>query len=654
MTNRNLKYILWLAVLLGILASCFLAWQRLRVEAVNRQVELAVDWSQVKSIARKENQLPGQALDRMKGLVSGLVFKEETVKDLQAEGKIVLFKGTEVLWELRTGGGSGLLPAADPAMRQVRADWTYLVFAEEKVMERVASNLEVKSGGLAAVQRYNLQTDQGSLLLLGTSLTEEDMATLGVGFDADGLELAAAKGLAVVPQIRSWQGADPAVLQQAFSQLQGVTVSAVFFNDESLPGIGLAADKQKEVLDGLAAEIANLSAPLGMVEFFPQKGMQSLAQATGNQVVRMHTIRQDEMPRVAQSVAVDRFTLAATDRDIRVLFVRFFPTLSLHDNLIYLDEIKTSLAANGLSLGRPLPYNPLPQSLPLLLLMAAAVAAGGILLLEAMGYLTWGLLLGGLGFLGSAFLLLTGHTILARKALALLAVMIFPTLAVTTCLPGQPAGVLQALGRFLRMTAFSLIGAALMVGLLAEGTFMVTLNQFMGVKLAHALPLLLLVLIFWFLKDRGNRPWTKIKRVLDTPIQVKYLVLLGGLVVVLAVYLLRTGNDNAAVPGWELAMRAKLEYLLAVRPRTKEFLIGHPLMILMCWLGYRDRYLPILLVGAIGQVSIVNTFAHIHTPLLISLHRAFNGVWLGTILGLLLILACWLGLKLFRRMEGER
>ena len=42
----------------------------------------------------------------------------------------------------------------------------------------------------------------------------------------------------------------------------------------------------------------------------------------------------------------------------------------------------------------------------------------------------------------------------------------------------------------------------------------------------------------------------------------------------------RTGNDNpAGVSSVELAFRSLLEKILIVRPRTKEFLIGHPAMI---------------------------------------------------------------------------
>jgi len=57
------------------------------------------------------------------------------------------------------------------------------------------------------------------------------------------------------------------------------------------------------------------------------------------------------------------------------------------------------------------------------------------------------------------------------------------------------------------------------------------------------------------------------------------------------------------------------------------------------YLGASRKNWIFTLPAVIGQVSLVNTYAHIHTPLLISLERSFNGMALGLILGILLILA---------------
>jgi len=107
--------------------------------------------------------------------------------------------------------------------------------------------------------------------------------------------------------------------------------------------------------------------------------------------------------------------------------------------------------------------------------------------------------------------------------------------------------------------------------------------------------------------------------------------------------LIRSGNGSLwPASGLELEIRSWLEGALSVRPRFKEFLIGHPLLVLWGALGARRRpwALSLLTIGAIGQVSIINSFMHLHTPIGVTLLRTFHGLWLGAILGGLLQLLC--------------
>ncbi|MCW3050998.1 MAG: hypothetical protein JWN14_168, partial [Chthonomonadales bacterium] len=48
--------------------------------------------------------------------------------------------------------------------------------------------------------------------------------------------------------------------------------------------------------------------------------------------------------------------------------------------------------------------------------------------------------------------------------------------------------------------------------------------------------------------------------------------------------------------------------------------------------------LPCLVFGSLGQVSLLNTFCHIHTPLVISAWRDGVGLILGVLLGAVVFL----------------
>jgi len=152
------------------------------------------------------------------------------------------------------------------------------------------------------------------------------------------------------------------------------------------------------------------------------------------------------------------------------------------------------------------------------------------------------------------------------------------------------------------------------------------------------LPLLILPVYFFF-KDTEQKPLMAVGNVLKSPVLVWQIIAGAVLLAVVAVYLLRTGNGAPElVSTVELKFRELLNTLLTVRPRTKEFMVGHPLMLLVLSYGYCHQKLPVLLLGLIGQISLVNTYAHLHTPLAVSFLRSFHGLWLGIILGIGLLL----------------
>jgi ABC-type nitrate/sulfonate/bicarbonate transport system permease component len=95
------------------------------------------------------------------------------------------------------------------------------------------------------------------------------------------------------------------------------------------------------------------------------------------------------------------------------------------------------------------------------------------------------------------------------------------------------------------------------------------------------------------------------------------------------------------IPAWELKLRDLLERVLLIRPRTKEFLLGHPALVLAgAGLGKGKWWRPYLVtLAAVGQASLLNTFVHLHTPFLISLARSLLGLLLGAAIGSLLTLA---------------
>jgi hypothetical protein len=199
------------------------------------------------------------------------------------------------------------------------------------------------------------------------------------------------------------------------------------------------------------------------------------------------------------------------------------------------------------------------------------------------------------------------------------------------------------------------VGGVLMVGLLSSVPFMVKADQFAGVKLALSVPTLAVAAVFlagsYRAADtaRGQcrlavENW---RHALDQVVKYSHVIIIFVALVAGAVVLLRSGNEPGfGLSGAELRFRDTLERVLGARPRQKEFLVGHPLLLLSFFLLLRGRSRGMwaaLAAATLGQSSMVNTFCHIHTPLTMSLLRTFNGLWAGALVGLVAIVVYRIG-----------
>ena len=126
------------------------------------------------------------------------------------------------------------------------------------------------------------------------------------------------------------------------------------------------------------------------------------------------------------------------------------------------------------------------------------------------------------------------------------------------------------------------------------------------------------------------------------------------LLAVFVYYIYRTGN-SATTSSAELAFRNFLENTLVIRPRTKEMIVGWPMLMLFIWsLRRRMKFLPMIFGTGmtIGLVSVVNTFLHIRTPFLLSLLRTGWGILFGLLIGTAVVIVAELIYRLVRRICG--
>ncbi|GFN32678.1 DUF5693 family protein [Paenibacillus xylaniclasticus] len=217
---------------------------------------------------------------------------------------------------------------------------------------------------------------------------------------------------------------------------------------------------------------------------------------------------------------------------------------------------------------------------------------------------------------------------------------IFSTSRVKWVFEGLPARsrFSSAIVLFIVTSLISVLAIPLVIGLLNNITYTLYIQQFRGVSLLHLAPIFL-VAVYLFLY-MGSSVWVSLRRLLSIRINILMVVAAGVLGFVGMYYLSRTGNEGQA-SSLEMVIRNVLETTIGVRPRFKEFAIAHPLLLLGLFLSLRYRAAWVLvIVGVMGQLSMVDTFAHIHTPLYISTIRDLLGLGIGLVFGCVFI-AVW-------------
>ncbi|MEG1311603.1 MAG: DUF5693 family protein [Romboutsia sp.] len=194
------------------------------------------------------------------------------------------------------------------------------------------------------------------------------------------------------------------------------------------------------------------------------------------------------------------------------------------------------------------------------------------------------------------------------------------------------------------------IGIAISTGIIIAsimyGTdYMLKLKSFSGVKFLYVLPPILISI--WVVLSSNiekikqlnsiNCIKNEIRNMMKN-IKLHHFAIGICTLIVLYIYVNRSGNGGH-VSEFELQIRALMEKVLYVRPRTKEFLIGYPALFMAYYLHSKNvvnsQY--ILIVGSIATMSTVNTFTHLHTPFLYSLLRTTYGVVFGAIIGIFYI-----------------
>ena len=539
------------------------------------------------------------------------------------------------------------------------------------------------------VGKYNDTKNKG--FIERTELLSSKLMYVSLGLMPEKVELIQSAGMEVVPRTLCYNRHNDTQYAEAVVrgyEQYGITPDYIIAGGEAVIGFDDGAAFATEYLRDNGVTIGLIENNTQR-ENIMQSGVAEAADATDLNTVRVFTMwnflqyRYGYYGYEGAEEITNALYRAVVERNIRVLY--FKPVKQTDDHHVYItdpevyrgifESLDDRLAAHGITRGRASVME--NYQVPSLALLALGLGAGvgGALLPDTFLPMKrkWTLVLAALAAVcvtGAWLVLPNTYRLLASFASAVvfacLAAAFFLMAAKQTGEQLAPnAGLVKILPRSLGVLAgavlISLAGAMLTAAPLSSTNFMLELGIFRGVKAAQLLPLAFFCLLFLsyyglFEKERKSSRLNPgdIMTALKWNIPVWALFLLAAVGLAGYYYLARTGHEtNVSISDVEMIFRNDLETLLLARPRTKEFLVAFPGVMLAVYCAVRR--LPFWtalfgLAGTIGMTSVCNTFMHIRTPLYLGFVRTGYSLLLGAAAGAAYILCFELALRLVRRI----
>lgn len=653
--NASRKW-LWLLVVVGIVASLPVIYQRVQTESSAKKVEFVFNYRGLLEIsALKENPAAfiDEQLDKLKeARISTMAVFESTLDELTKARRIMVFNASDVA-------------KMNQSVVSDNGNQTYIAFTSSDneqqlrpIIEKAFEDMDV------SIKPWTYGEHAG--LVLG--MAPEEAVLKSMQPDPIAIAKIQDKGFNILPRMSDTIRYNQDDVDDLLTYYEQIGVKRILFDGDAVKGY--SDNEAMNSLEGFAELLKKHNIGLITIENLkaPQKGLNKLAFLTDYNMVRLFSLSDVDANLDSLKLA-DKFVLGTKDRNIRMIYLNASPSKDVAKSIISnpIDNLIGSLQApgnaiqsiedNGFELGQAEAFKVVDASWQKYL--KAIVVLGGVAfcaLLVSMFIPSLTLASLAVGLVGSAGLFVL-KPVLLEQALALLVATSAPTIAmilairkireVNETIPDMSAGrrLTHTIVLYLKTAILSLAAVPFVIALLNNITYSLVLNQFRGVSLLHFVPIFLTaVYVFLYL---GKSIWQELLKWIKTPVTLLWVGAFAVLAVAGYFYLSRTGNGGTLLPG-EATLRSFLENTFGVRPRNKEFLLAHPLFIVGIFAAFRYRpAIYVMIVAVIGQLSMVDTFAHIHTPAVLSLIRGVLGLGLGLIFGLVLTLVwyvierCW-------------
>ena len=660
MNNKNQYLVIaWLIIIFGLFIGSYKVIKKIKFEMNNRKVEFVIPYEDIKKLHLESGKTTEELLQELKkNGFTNIALTEVTITNLIEDGKLTFVNGYSIINNQRIQfQQSNLLQRIGE--RGINPNYMYLVVDEGKLFQFVKNKLIHKYG--------EVRVKDIGWNVLEVEADEKDLRELPLGILEDDVRNLNADGFTVVPRLNNHYSYTEETIAFTLRLLKTNIIRHIIFAGDSV--IGYPQNTRYA-----AEKIAGNDLNFGQIEFEKQLGASQMAAAIPQNTLRVHSISKDELKTLDYYEVVSRYIRAVTERNSRLLYLNLFLTQDFSPELVkynmdFLLDLQSGLNARGYKVGN-LYENPnanyhKPSRIFDIFLFFATIALLSIGVSYYLPFSKKGFIL---FLISNFFIIFVGSLInikIIREFYALLTAISAPVVAYLSFLniprleniKNSKFIIKEIIKIMLGIFLISLMAGILINGYLNGVSYFMSVDRFRGVKFAVIVPLLLISIYYFIRPNRLNSLHFVMKRFANRNLTFLFLIVFTGLLLGAVVYILRTGNYGFLIFGKvETNFRYLLEQLFLVRPRTKEFLIGYPALIIGLYFFNSKKFLTwkymFVTVSIIAYVSLINTFCHFHSPLLITFYRALIGLFLGVMIGLLVIVIINALRALYQKVSG--
>lgn len=700
----KLNKIFTLIMIVGLLVSGVLVYQRFQIESEYKSYEVDFYYTELEKLAQQEGKSMDEYLQLMKDTgIHNMFIREDTIQSMKDSPHYDV--------QTRMSGYDMIIESPDKALIQriykgyddVRLSQREVVLEDENTVRVVGESYEQITAPVLTLGSYGQRN-------ITTQVWEGSMLeTVGLGYDEKAIDKAMKYGYGVIlaptynPDFQ-----DPyKSIERLFAVIdkKNIASSHIFFAGTKVLGYDAVSAKGKKLeelpIAKLAQGLEDRNIALGFIEsssqggYLDTEGMPQLArlmeyEATGNYLTWdfIQSKFDFKIPFHHNGEEISNiFFRGITTRNIRIISLKPFvlDNRYIADPAAYkkvLDDLASRLAIHGIAPG-PLQtmqyFNPSPYYK---IIIGAGIMAACLMILDNLFQIKQRLLyiLFGFGMLCTVavygkLLSLEG---IASKAFALLGAMAMPTIAVFLMVSilkqlyhsrtseGKAKSAVMSLVWTSLLLTICIGGAFFAMAMLAHSRYLLGLDAFSGVKPSQMIPMLMTPIIYvaYYGYKRGYKSnevgitGQDIKRFFNDEIRIWQVMLLATGAVLLLVFMTRSGNTSGDPSIVEALLRNGLELVFPARPRTKAIFVGIPVLVVLFYHAYTKRYESIAwvlcFIGSIALVNTVNTYSHMKAPIYLSTYRTMAELLVGGIIGLSIILCEEAVIKIISKKEKRK